>query len=797
MSILLLLPSMAMAEVLINEVLYNPDGSDGPSEWIEICNNGEDDIDISDWEIQVAGISWSESYTFDFGTMITAGTHLSFGPGIDPSTDFSPDLPNGGAPTDGIRLVQADGTVLDTVLYGSPNDNVLLDDQGSTAGPFSNGAGSGNALARHTDCTDVSNNGTDFVETETLTPGAENIVPILAICENTVFSGVVINELIYDPSGTDGGHEWIELYNATGDAIDVSGWEIQVGTSSFSTKGAFSSGTVIASGGYLLIGEEEVEADLGIAPDLVTSLGMGNGSSSIDGVRLVDCNSVILDTVLYGVSTDDEGVFDPDTVGTWEDDNGANPTSFASKVGGGQSIARSPNGVDTDLSEDDFQAAVNPSPMDENVLPIAEVCENTVFSGVIINEVLYDPASTDGGHEWVELYNATGDAIDVSGWEIQVGTSSFSTKGAFSSGTVIASGGYLLIGEEEVEADLGIAPDLVTSLGMGNGSSSIDGVRLVDCNSVILDTVLYGVSTDDEGVFDPDTVGTWEDDNGANPTSFAPKVGSNGSAIARSPNGIDTDQSGDDFMISAVNTPKAENPEVLCGEGGFAIKINEIFPNPDGSDGGQEFIELYNAGSEAIRMDAWTIEAGTSSWSSKATIPPGEELAPGAFYLIGESAVPSEVADLTLESNLSLGNAGSGLVGVRLVNCLGGIEDTILYGESGGETEVEEEDELMDDQGALSYAIMSESGTTIGRHSDGVDSDDNSEDFHTNMRATPGAPNEVGGDTSGPDVPKDEGCRKNSQEPSSDGEPSKCSYVGTLPVMMWFASLVVLWRRQE
>ena len=798
MSILLLLPSMVMAEVLINEVLYNPDGSDGPSEWIEICNNGEDDVDISAWEIQVAGISWSESYTFDSGTMITAGAYLAFGPALDSTTDFSPDLPNGGSPTDGIRLLQADGTVLDSVLYGSPNDNILLDDLGSTAGPFSNGAGSGKALARHTDCTDVSNNGTDFVETDTLTPGDVNVVPLVTICENEVFSGVVINELIYDPSGTDGGHEWIELYNTTEDAVDVSGWGVQTGTSSFLTKGVFSSGTVIASGGYLLIGEEEVEIALGIVPDLVTSLGMGNGSSSIDGVRLIDCDSVTLDTVLYGVSTDDDGNFDPDTVGSWEDDNGVSPTSFAPKVVGGQSISRSPNGVDSDQSGIDFQTTVNPSPKAENILPVVEVCENTVTSGIIINEILYDPSGTDGGHEWIELYNTMEDVVDVSGWGIQAGVSSFSTKGVFLSGTVIPSGGYLLIGEEEVEIDLGIAPDLVTSLGMGNGSSSIDGVRLIDCDSVTLDTVLYGVSTDDDGNFDPDTVGSWEDDNGADPISFAPKVGSNGSAIARSPNGVDSDQSGIDFMISAVNTPKAENPEVLCGEGGFVIKINEIFPNPDGSDGGQEFIELYNAGSETIRMDAWTIEAGTGSWSSKATIPPGEEIAPGEFYVIGESEVPSEFANLILDSNLSLGNASSGLVGVRLVNCLGGIEDTLLYGESGGETEVEEDDELADDQGALSYAIMSDSGTTIGRFPDGGDSDDNSEDFYTHMEPSPGSANiESGGTETGPEEPKEEGCRKSSQEPTVGSEPSKCSYVGSLPVMMWFASFVVLWRRQE
>ena len=45
--------SLGHAEVLINEVLYDPSGSDGPLEWVEICNNSQDDIDISGWMIEV------------------------------------------------------------------------------------------------------------------------------------------------------------------------------------------------------------------------------------------------------------------------------------------------------------------------------------------------------------------------------------------------------------------------------------------------------------------------------------------------------------------------------------------------------------------------------------------------------------------------------------------------------------------------------------------------------------------------------------------------------------------------
>ena len=108
---------------------------------------------------------------------------------------------------------------------------------------------------------------------------------------------------------------------------------------------------------------------------------------------------------------------------------------------------------------------------------------------------------------------------------------------------------------------------------------------------------------------------------------------------------------------------------------------------------------------------------------------------PGAFYLIGESDVPSEFADLTLDSNLSLGNASTGVDGIRLINCLGAIEDTLLYGDL---MAIPDEGEgLLDDQGGETFAIFPDSGLTVGRTPDGVDTDFNTSDFSTNLTPTP------------------------------------------------------------
>ena len=106
---------------------------------------------------------------------------------------------NGGSATDGVRLLDIDGTVIDTVLYDSPNTNGLLDDLRSTAGPFAPDPSEGNTLAGAVDCADnISNDGSDFVETSAISPGAENVIGGSggSSCDNLVFTGIVINEVL-------------------------------------------------------------------------------------------------------------------------------------------------------------------------------------------------------------------------------------------------------------------------------------------------------------------------------------------------------------------------------------------------------------------------------------------------------------------------------------------------------------------------------------------------------------------------------------------------------------------------
>ena len=130
----------------------------------------------------------------------------------------------------GLRLVDEAGqTVMDTLLYGDPNTDTWLNDLGSSAGPFAPDV-SGSPLAS-VDCFDANSN-LDFVESTNPTPGAPNIGGG-GDCELTGEYGIVINEFVANPTGSDSdpsGREWIELKNNTSSEADLSSWSLKGST---------------------------------------------------------------------------------------------------------------------------------------------------------------------------------------------------------------------------------------------------------------------------------------------------------------------------------------------------------------------------------------------------------------------------------------------------------------------------------------------------------------------------------------------------------------------------------------
>ena len=177
--ILMLIGYLFAQNIVINEVLYDPDGVDTGYEWIELYNNSELAVNLQDWTIEKAGISFELVFTFPNINIEPYG-FLLIGEEFVPNTDLTTNLAfqNGGSETDGIRLISVDGLYTDTILYDSPNINGLPDDISDPGEYFAPDVSDGNTLARKHDGEDSNNCEIDFFECTDPTPGEANFYPI-------------------------------------------------------------------------------------------------------------------------------------------------------------------------------------------------------------------------------------------------------------------------------------------------------------------------------------------------------------------------------------------------------------------------------------------------------------------------------------------------------------------------------------------------------------------------------------------------------------------------------------------
>ncbi|MBN2830482.1 MAG: lamin tail domain-containing protein [Candidatus Cloacimonetes bacterium] len=157
---------------------------------------------------------------------------------------------------------------------------------------------------------------------------------------------IVINELCYDPAGSDEGYEWIELYNNGNEEVNLIGWNISTGGADFNHDYTFTS-IIIRPGRFIVVAEDGVEN-----AHIHTNLDFQNATDAVDGVRLSSPSGDYTDTILYGDAN----------LNNLFDDNQAVGTSFAPDVPQGCSLARIPNGSDTNLCSEDFLTCLNPTP---------------------------------------------------------------------------------------------------------------------------------------------------------------------------------------------------------------------------------------------------------------------------------------------------------------------------------------------------------------------------------------------------------------------------------------------------
>ncbi len=120
---------------------------------------------------------------------------------------------------------------------------------------------------------------------------------------------------------------------------------------------------------------------------------------------------------------------------------------------------------------------------------------------VVINEILYHPKSDDSNEEFIELFNTSSDAVDLSGWAFTRGITFI-----FPDGSIIPGKGFLVVAREpkrfaEVYGD-GSAS--VVGGYVGQLSNAGERITLTDSEGRVRDDVDYS----DESPWNPDADGS-------------------------------------------------------------------------------------------------------------------------------------------------------------------------------------------------------------------------------------------------------------------------------------------------
>jgi hypothetical protein len=108
-------------------------------------------------------------------------------------------------------------------------------------------------------------------------------------------------------------------------------------------------------------------------------------------------------------------------------------------------------------------------------------------------------------------------------------------------------------------------------------------------------------------------------------------------SLGRWPDGADA------FYPMAARTPGAPNSNILIGD----IVINELMYSPISGDDNEQFIELYNAGTNNVNLGGWEFTSGVSF-----SFPSNTFLAPDHFLVVARNAATL----LSHYTNLNSGN---------------------------------------------------------------------------------------------------------------------------------------------
>lgn len=354
----------------------------------------------------------------------------------------------------------------------------------------------------------------------------------------TYSSGIVINELMPNPSGEEEEEEWIELKNTNSEDVDLCSWQLKDASGKTYTLES----SVIAANGYLTIYRS------------VSSIALNN--SGMETVELYQPDGNLLSTTTYSDTAQEDYSYarQDDDVWAW-------------------TSAPTPN------AENNFPVEIS-EPIEEEEPAPEKTISYDLSKNIILSEIYPDP--NEGEEEFIELKNTGEQAVDLNGWQIQDASDK---KYTIDEATKIEK--YLVI---------------TNSVSLNNDG---DTIKLIQPDGNVLDKVTYEKTEKGKSYY-------WKKDK---------------------------------WQWSDAPTPGEDNKEQAVEKNSYSNKliITELLPDPDGSDSTDEFIEIFNNGSEKIDLLNWSLSdnSRTYAWSESFALNPNQYQ---SFYIT--------------ETKISLNNSG-------------------------------------------------------------------------------------------------------------------------------------------
>lgn len=419
---------------------------------------------------------------------------------------------------------------------------------------------------------------------------------------------IYISEVNWAGSELSQADEWIELFNASGATVDLSGW-VLTGCATSGDAIALGDGTMLAAGNTLLVSNYDLgneKTTLAVQPDLVTaSVSLSNSALEI---LLVMPDGTVVDAEGDGGappagSTSPKASMQRDlSTLAWVTAEASINLLSADQFGNPGSTLSLPKGEQEGVTDDSSDG------IDESF------DASDTFDHLILSEFVSNPV--DGAEEWIEIYNPTDAAVNLEGWTVRDATlrSSPFTDAAIDAGAyaiIMSPSGQLNNGGDTIEL---VDPDGTVIDALVYGSEEVaapgKGYALARINDTwtattaltpgstnIYSDVLAPVEEPSTEIDQTDVIDQMSDEH-TDETSVSDQTDASPSTTSETEDSLESVQDDD--------TQTASSPTSY--EAGVII-INELVSDP--AEGDVEWIELFNTTDQAIDLSGWTVTDAT------------------------------------------------------------------------------------------------------------------------------------------------------------------------------------------